>query len=106
MADVLIRAIGPILLTNAAATVLTVAANKTVTIRSIHVANGNVAAAGFTMSIGADGLGTRFYDGLVIAPHGTLDWSGSLVVQAAEIVQAFSSIANALQLTVTGVATQ
>ncbi len=105
MADVHVRLAGPVLLTDAAATVYTVAANKTVTVRGIHVANGAAVSANFTMSVGADALGLRFYDAQPIPAHGALDWSGILVLQAAELIQAYASAANALQFTISGVVT-
>jgi hypothetical protein len=55
------------------------------------------------MSIGTDAAGKRLFTALSVPGNQTLDWSGFIVLAAAEIIQAFSGTASALTLTVSGV---
>jgi hypothetical protein len=96
------RLAGPALVTNAAATKYTVPALTKTIIRSLHVFNGSTSAATFTISIGADAAGTRIYDAISIAAGAELDRPCYYVVDAAEIVQAFSGTNNVLTLTLNG----
>lgn len=103
MPDTLRRLSGPALLSAVAATVYTVPAATTTVVRSVHVANTGAASALFTLSIGADAAGTRLYSRILIPPGGTLDWNGLYVAVAGEIIQAFSSVADILTLTMSGI---
>ena len=103
MADTAKRLAGPAQLTTSAATQYTVPASTTAVVRNIHVANTSAAVAKFTMSIGTDAAGTRFYDEVEIPVDGALDWSGFLVLAATEVIQAKSDTATALTLTISGV---
>jgi hypothetical protein len=105
MADTAKRLSGPALLTAAAATQYTVPASTTTTLRNIHVSNETATAATFTMSIGTDAAGKRLFTALSIPGNQAFDWSGFIVMAAAEIIQAFSGTASALTLTVSGVET-
>lgn len=105
MADTLKRVAGPVALTAAAATVYTAPASTTTTITSIHVCNETTTAATFNLAIGTDGANKRWVFGLSIIANGTYDWSGTMVLAAAEIVQAYSGTASALTLTMSGVET-
>jgi hypothetical protein len=74
-------------------------------LRNIHVSNETGSAATLTLSIGTDAAGKRLYTALSIPANSTLDWSGFIVLAAAEILQAFSGTASALTLTISGVET-
>ena len=99
------RLSGPALLTGSAATVYTVPASTTTVLRNIHVCNETGTAATLTMSIGTDGAGKRLFMGFSVAANDVLDWSGAIVMAAAEVIQAFSGTASALTLVVSGVET-
>jgi hypothetical protein len=103
MADTQKRLSGPTLLTASAATQYTVPAATSAILRSIHVANETATAATFTMSIGTDGAGKRLFMGCSVAANDVLDWSGFIVLNTAEVVQALSGTASALTLTTSGV---
>jgi hypothetical protein len=103
MADTAKRLSGPALLTASAATVYTVPASTTTILRSVHVSNETATAATFTMSIGTDAVGKRLWTALTIPGNQSFDWSGFIVLAAAEIIQAFSGTASALTLTNSGV---
>jgi hypothetical protein len=103
MADTAKRLSGPTLLTAAAVTQYTVPASTTAILRNVHVSNETATAATFTMSIGADAAGKRLFTAFPVAGNDVVDWSGFIVLAAAEIIQAFSGTASALTLTVSGV---
>lgn len=103
MADTLKRLAGPTLLTAAAATVYTVPAATTTTVRAIHVVNETVTLATFTLSIGTDAAGKRFFYQQDVMPTDSFDWTGSLVLAATEVLQAYAGTASALTLTISGV---
>ncbi len=107
MPDTAKRVSGPALLTAAAATVYTVPTSTTTVLRSIHVSNVTANAVGFTLSIGTwvSGGSKDLYTALLIPANGSLDWSGFIVMAAAEIMQGFGSVTNALALTVSAVET-
>jgi hypothetical protein len=105
MTDTLKRLGGPTALTTAAATLYTAPAATTTTITGIHVANEGAAQATFTFSVGTDGAGKRFFYQIPVATAEAFDWSGTLVLAAAEVVQALASAATTLTITVTGVET-
>lgn len=103
MADLQKRLSGPSALTTGAVTQYTVPASTSTILRSIHVANTSASApASFTLSIGADAAGTRLFAAYPIPPGGVLDWSGFIVLNAADTVQALASVAT-LTLTMSGV---
>lgn len=105
MADTLKRLAGPSLLTASAATLYTVPASTTATLRNIHVCNETGTAATLTMSIGTDGAGKRLFMAFPVPGNDVVDWSGMIVMVAAEVIQAFSGTASALTLVVSGVET-
>jgi len=105
MADTGKRLSGPTQLTTSAVTQYTTPAATTTTVRGIHVANTTAVAATFTLSIGNDAAGTRFFSALSIGANGTLDWSGFLILAATETLQAFAGTATALTLTISGIET-
>lgn len=93
---------GPGLLTNVAATKYEVPADTKTIIRHIHVANVTNAAAALTASIGADAAGTEIATGKNVPANDYIDLYGYWVMDAAEIFQAFSSVNDALNLTLFG----
>lgn len=103
--DTLKRLSGPTLLTAVAATQYTVPAATTTSVRNIHAANNTTQPATFTLSIGADAAGTRFFPAVTVQPNDVYDWQGLLVLNPAEIVQAYSGTASALILTMSGIET-
>ncbi len=103
MPDTAKRFSGPSQLTTIAVTKYTVPASTTAIVRSIVATNITGSAVTFTMSIGADVAGTRFYSGVTIPAYGVLDWSGFLVLAATEIIQAYSNTASAMNLVISGV---
>lgn len=96
------RMSGPALVSNAAATKYTVPASRRGIVRHVHVQNPSGSAVTFTMSIGADGAGTRLFDVFSIGAGQVLDHFCYYVLEAAEIIQAFAGTNNILTLTVDG----
>jgi len=99
------RIVGPILLTNAAATLYTVPAATKIIIRGIHVVNQTGTAATLTFSIGADAAGTRVVSAITIPGNtditkGIWDYFFPLPMVAAEIFQAYSGTTNVLNMTI------
>lgn len=106
MPDIGVRA-GPTALTTSAATLYTVPASTTTTVRNIHIANeSTTTAVTVTLSIGTDGAGKRFLGpGLSIPASSSYDWSGFLILAAAEILQGTASAATSLTVTISGIQT-
>lgn len=100
MAKTAKRLFGPAQLTNSAATKYTVPSTTKTIIRHIHFSNPG-ASINATASIGSDAAGVRLFDGFPI-PTGTYDWYGYVVMDAAEILQAFASVTSQLVMTVFG----
>jgi hypothetical protein len=103
MADTLKRLSGPTPLTTSAVTQYTTPAATTTAVRSIHVANESGSAATFTLSLGTDGAGKRLFPAMSIAANSVLDWTGNIVLNAGEILQALSGTGAALTLVISGV---
>lgn len=103
--DTLKRLGGPTALTTAAVTQYTVPAATATTVVAIHVANETATQQTFTLSIGTDGAGKRFFYQVGVGGNDTYDWSGTLVLNAAEVIQSLASAGAALTLTITGVET-
>lgn len=95
------RLFGPALLTASAATKIT--AGPLTIIRQIHLVNTDTTATRTaTISIGADAAGTRIFR--VPVPAGiTWDWNGFIVLNAADIVQAYADTTNVIAMTVSGI---
>lgn len=96
------RLAGPAQVSNAAATKYTVPSTTKTVLRHIHVFNPSGSNVTFTMSIGADAAAARIYDAITIAPGAELDEWVYYVLEAAEIIQAFSGTNNVLTLTLDG----
>lgn len=103
MADVLKRLVGPLQLASSTATVYTVPASTTTTIRSIHIVNTTGGNVSFYLSIGNDAVGTRLYSAYNVSAGDVFDWSGSIVMSASEILQAHASAATSLTAVLSGV---
>lgn len=100
------KRIGPIALSNVAATLYTTPAATSFTVRNIHVANESAVDAHFTMSIGVDGAGNRLYKGVkVLGNGGAFDWSGYMPLTAGEILEALADLPATLTITISGVET-
>src|SRR5690242_10083631 len=86
--ETLLRIAGPVAGTGADATLYTVPASTTISIRNIHIVNNNAAsAAACKMSIGADGAGTRILPaGFSIAAKSEYNFDGLIVLNAAEVL--------------------
>jgi hypothetical protein len=103
MADTAKRLAGPTSLTASSATIYTVPGSTTAILRNIRVANTTGVVARLTVSIGADAAGTRIWSSVAIPANDALDWSGFMVLAAAETLRAYSDTASALTITVSGV---
>jgi hypothetical protein len=103
MARIATRFYGPALLTAAPVTIYTVPANSKAIIRHIHAVNlsGGTASV-LTMSIGVDATGTRIFSTNQVPAGSFLDNFGYYVLEAGEIIQAYSSAINLIILTVDG----
>lgn len=103
MADAAKRLAGPTLLTASEQTLYTVPASTTTILRGIRVANNSTATVTLTLSIGADAAGTRLYSGFDLLAKSIHDWSGFLVLTAAETLRGYAGTTNQLVITVSGV---
>ena len=103
MADALARLAGPQALTGVAATIYTTPAATTAVVRAVHVVNETTTSAAFTLSVGVDGAGKRFFYAQQVAPGDSFDWSGNLVLAAGDVLQAYASAPAALTITISGV---
>ena len=105
MTDTLKRIAGPAALAATAATIYTTPGATSCTITSIHVTNTTAVTQSFTLSVGTDAVGTRFFAAVNVVPGASFDWAGTLVTAATEIVQAYASAATSLTITMSGVET-
>ena len=103
MADTAKRLAGPTQPGLAAATVYTTPAGKKTIVRNIHVANGSASAVPLALSLGVDAAGTRLFSALSIPSASSFDWSGFIVLEAGEVLQASVGTAATLVLTISGV---
>lgn len=97
------RVAGPLHVAAAAATVYTVPALTKLYLRNIHISNPGPDQKPFTLSIGADAADKRIFDGLPIPPFDALNIPVLIVLTAAEILQAKTSVASILTLTLSGI---
>lgn len=85
-------------------TLYTVPASTTAIIRHIRISNSTAATVTVVVSIGADAIGTRVVPtGYQIGANGTLDITGSIIMNAAETLQATAGTVTALTAYVGGV---
>jgi len=93
---------GPAQVSNVAATKYTVPTSRRGILRHVHISNPSGTAATFTFSIGADAAAVRLFDAHSIPANSILDHFCYYVLEAAEIIQAFSGTLNVLVLTIDG----
>lgn len=105
MADVAKRIVGPALLSTSSTVLYTTPAATTTIVRSIHVSNSSGTTYQFSLSIGgASGVAaSQFFGSFYIGPQNVLDWSGFLVLNATDSLQASGTNAASLTITVSGV---
>lgn len=103
MTDTAKRLGGPDDIPNSEVTLYTVPALTTGIVRHIGICNTTGSAATIKMSIGADAAATRILSDLSIAANSYFDWTGFLVLAAAETLRATGGTNNALTVTVSGV---
>ncbi len=104
MTDTAVRLGGPASLTTSSATLYTVPASTKTVVRSIHLTNTSASqVTGIKLSIGADAAGTRFLGDVVMVANSTYDWSGFLVLAAAEILKGQAGTTNVITYTISGV---
>lgn len=102
MGDTNKRLFGPGQITNAAVTKYTVPALTKTLVRHLHAYNQDAAQRTLTVSIGADAAGTRLFDAYPIAAKTPFDWYPFLVMDAAEIMQAYADVTLMVNLTANG----
>lgn len=106
MPDVGVRLAGPTALTTSAATLYTGPGSTTTTVRNIHINNETSGAVTCSLSIGTDGAGKRFVGpALSVAANSSFDWSGFLILAAAEVLQGLASANSSLTVTISGIQT-
>ena len=104
MADVLKRMSGPTTLATANAVLYTVPTSTISVVRNVHVVNEGTVSANFVLSIGTDAATNhRIFYQITIAPNDYFDWTGNIVLAAAETLTGQASLASTLTLTVSGV---
>lgn len=96
MAETLKRIVGPTQPGTAAATLYTVPAATKAILRYIRLCNTSGIDRTITMSVGLDAAGTRIFSGMTVPALGAIDWSGSIPLEAGEVLQGFASAATAI----------
>lgn len=108
MARIPKRLYGPALIATGPTTVYTVPSLTKTIIRQIHVSNPSASPVTFTLSVGADGTGTRLWSSYSIpaAAAGVADSVRDifmyLVMDVAEILTLSAGTNNILNITITG----
>jgi hypothetical protein len=102
MARTVTRFVGPTRLTNAAATVYTVPGLSKALVRHVHFMNPSAGSIGVTVSIGTDGATTRVLESFTVGAGTTYDWYPYMVLDSAEIVQAFAGTTAIVNMTMFG----
>jgi hypothetical protein len=103
VADTLTRIVGPAAISGTWSTFYTVPASTKTVVRNIHVTNTTSGAIQFSLAINGTAAANQLYSAFVIPGAGTLDWSGFLVLAAADTLRAASNLNTALTITVSGV---
>lgn len=103
MADTLKRLSGPTALTTSAVTKYTVPALTTTIVRSIHVCNETGVDHAFTLSIGTDGAGKRLFMAQPVLANDSFDWTGNIVLDPADILQALADVGTGVTLVISGI---
>lgn len=95
------RFYGPAYLSTSAATKYTVPGASNIRLMHIHVSKPASSPANLTISIGTDASATRIYDAVPILDNVT-DLFCYYPLATTEFIQAFASVANALNITISG----
>lgn len=103
MADTLKRLYGPAVLTTSVVTLYTVPALTSTVLRYIRFVNTTATDRTVTMSIGADAAATRIFAAMTVPANGSMDWTGTIPLVAAEIIQASASAATAINVIISGI---
>lgn len=103
MAEITNRAYGPAHLAATATTLFSVAAGKRLTIRYIHVQNGDTVERTFTLSVGTDAAGTRIFDAVTVPARTAYMFPVGITLEPTETLQGSASIASKIVLVVNGV---
>jgi hypothetical protein len=103
MADTAKRLYGPNTLTTSAATLYTVPAATTAIVRNIHVVGSSGTTLTLLLGIGGVAIGNCLFYNTPVPGAGVLDWSGFLVLTAAETIQAQASSATSVTVTISGI---
>lgn len=105
MADVLKRLAGPTQLASSSASIYTVPALTTTVIRNIHVVNTTSGGVTFNLLVNAaaSSTATALFYSYNVAPYGVVDWSGMIVLNAADYLTSLAGVATSLVLTISGV---
>lgn len=103
MTDTIKRLYGPTQLSNSAADTYTVPASTNTVVKEIIVANTTAGQVNFTASIGNDAAGTRIVPTVAIPANTVTIFDIWLPLTTGEKIQAYSSAATSLTMTITGV---
>lgn len=104
MADVAKRIVGPLYMQTASTNHYQVPTATTCIIRNIHITNTTANLLSFNLAIGsATVISNCFYYQFPVPPNGAVDWSGFMVMAAAEQLQSQASVGSSLLLTVSGI---
>lgn len=102
MARYLANLYGPAQVATGPATVYTVPAARSWLMRHIHLSNPSGSAVTFTLSIGADAVGTRVFGAVSIAANSVIDYWGMWFMPTGTIVQLSAGTNNVLVVTIGG----
>lgn len=92
MTDTPKRIVGPIGVTGSGVTVYTVPASTVTIVRSIHLTNSNTSnTIGVTLGINGVAAANQFFSLLYVGSNAVVDWSGFLVLNAADTLQVLGS---------------
>lgn len=105
MPDTLKRLVGPTYLAVASATIYTVPAATVTAIRNVHICNTSASSQTFSLGINgaASAATSQVFAAYTIPPNGVFDWSGLIVLNAAEYLTGLCSTASTLTIYMSGV---
>lgn len=103
MTDTATRLAGPTQLTTSAATVYTVPGSTTTIVKHIVFTNDNASDRTVILSVGVDASATRILSSVNVPGKGVFNWDTWIVLDAAEVLQAYASAASSVNLTISGV---
>jgi len=98
------RLVGPTQLSGSTATLYTVPGGTKAILRHIRMINtSNATVNSIKLSIGADAAGTRIIPDLSLSKGASYDWSGFMVMDAAELLKGQAGTASAITIIVSGI---